>query len=190
MLASAVPSVITAGDLARSFANSPVLGAEGLLASSAERLPLLTDTLLPQPLPEDADSTQHGLHIRMHGPSSLSRQLSRDAHLLDTADSSDNDYDTSAPTPAMGPPPLPGAADHPFMQDSNAWESSDADSGDQIRPSHGVVLRRELGAIADFDQELLDADLDEAARLLQQGIPTCPSGCGCNCLSESYRLIA
>ncbi|KAJ2713988.1 hypothetical protein H4R19_001968 [Coemansia spiralis] len=187
-LASAVPSVVTAGDLVRSFANSPMLGAESLMVSSSERLP----QLLPDPLlSDDADTMRHGLHIRMHGPSSLSRQLSHDSHRIDTCDSSDSDSDSDhmPPRPAAGLMAVPDTEHQPFLPDSYAWESSDMDSDDQIQPSHGIMLRRELRAIGDFDQEPLDAELDEAARIMQQGIPTCPTGCGCNCLYESYRLI-
>ncbi|KAJ2317301.1 hypothetical protein IWW52_003198, partial [Coemansia sp. RSA 2704] len=194
-LASAVPSVVTATDVVRSLANSPyMVGVDpAVLASPAERLPLLADMSLSDS--HDSDSAlRHStgaLQMRMHRPSALSRQLSRET--LDSSDlsarTSDSDDDDLVPMPSdTGSVPLslgslPGRL-------RSAVDSSDGESNERLRPAQRMMLRSELRADREPD-ELLDLEhqYDEGAALLQRGIPTCPSGCGCNCLYESYKLI-
>ncbi|KAJ1730717.1 hypothetical protein LPJ61_002872 [Coemansia biformis] len=191
-LTSAVPSVVTAGDLVRSFANSPAMAPESMPGSSSERLSMLPESLMAEVHTDDADNIRNGLHIRMHGPSSLSRQLSQESQRPELCDSSDNDSDNesndslNAKASRMS---IVTEFEQAFLPESYGWESSDIDSDDHMRPTQGVMLRRELRAVRDTDQELIDCEHDDAARIMQKGIPTCPTGCGCNCLYESYRLI-
>ncbi|KAJ2352057.1 hypothetical protein GGF43_003852, partial [Coemansia sp. RSA 2618] len=165
-LASAVPSLVTAGDLVRSLANSPLLTPDMSLSDARES--------------SDLRQTS-ALHMRAHGPSALSRQLSRET--CDSSDSSARDSDDDAFSLGSYPEQL--------LHELHT-ESSGGDSEDRLRPAQRLMLRRELRGHEDSDHgELLDLEhhYDEGAAAMQRGIPTCPSGCGCNCLYESYKLI-
>ncbi|KAJ2618616.1 hypothetical protein H4R22_005499 [Coemansia sp. RSA 1290] len=132
-----------------------------------------------------------GLHIRTHGPSALSRQLSRDSLSSDMSghNSDDPTFNSAADVVAASRLSLNSLSEN-MLQGS--WETSDAESDDRLRPTQRVMLRHELRGLSFVEPtELLDLEHhhDEGAAMLRRGIPTCPSGCGCNCLYESYKLI-
>ncbi|KAJ2795616.1 GATOR complex protein wdr59 [Coemansia guatemalensis] len=80
------------------------------------------------------------------------------------------------------PSPSASPANHAFADP--AWPSSDGESDDCLRESQCTMLRRELRGA----QRGGHGDLDEA--LAQQStVPTCPSGCACNCMYESLMIV-
>ncbi|KAJ2648612.1 hypothetical protein IWW40_003798 [Coemansia sp. RSA 1250] len=194
-LASAVPSVVTATDVSRSLVPSPFMSTTDLpRTNSSDRLHFLSQPLEAS-FSDGTDSdylrNSSGLHIRTHGPSALSRQLSRDSLSSDMSghNSDDPTFNSAADVVAASRLSLNSLSEN-MLQGS--WETSDAESDDRLRPTQRVMLRHELRGLSFVEPtELLDLEHhhDEGAAMLRRGIPTCPSGCGCNCLYESYKLI-
>ncbi|KAJ2158487.1 hypothetical protein GGF46_003745 [Coemansia sp. RSA 552] len=192
----------SATDLPESATYSPMLPA-----SSVENMASSSDVHLATPKPLNDDACRPGgLHMHL-GRSSLSRQLSRESLVsndgdidAETTDSSDALNGANAKqersrslSDASNRSSLYSDvffAPSPKPPEESTWESSDIDSDDQLRPAQRHLLLRELRANALGDVQEDIAQLERAdALLMQSGIPTCASGCGCNCLYESYQMI-
>ncbi|KAJ1641751.1 hypothetical protein LPJ64_006317 [Coemansia asiatica] len=91
--------------------------------------------------------------------------------------------------------------DHIMSVEQNGWESSDGESDDHLHfPQEDVLMlpgpdgakarriRKSVSLTPQNSQSGTD-NLQEDTFMMQLDIPTCPSGCGCNCLYESRRAI-
>ncbi|KAJ2151768.1 hypothetical protein J3F82_003127, partial [Coemansia sp. RSA 637] len=165
-LASAVPSLVTANDVVRSMANSPLVNSGSMVNtpmanSPLANSPLMTpDTMSLSDMRDDSDARPGLVSTRTRMPSALSRQLSRE--MCDSSDSSVHESDTE--TGAFTLSPYPEHLLHERVESSG-------DSDEQLRPALTMVRR----AVHD-DDEMLDLEHkhDVGAAALQRGIPTCP----------------
>ncbi|KAJ2883262.1 hypothetical protein H4R27_002893 [Coemansia aciculifera] len=160
----------------------------GLLGKGSSALAnIYSPELAPEPTPsvpeftitsptEDADRM---LLLDML-PAGRSRRGSKGSVLsLASSDSSDSEADCMQ---GLG---------HDHQPDAQDWDSSDVESDDhlqqhQVLSSHGpkLPLNRRRGLESPLQQQRLDE-----AFAMQLEIPTCPTGCGCNCIYESRRLF-
>ncbi|KAJ2002852.1 hypothetical protein H4R26_003387 [Coemansia thaxteri] len=70
------------------------------------------------------------------------------------------------------------------------WDSSDVESDDHLQPPPLAGDTAAAGAPwQDPRHQRRQLELLDDAFMAQVEIPTCPTGCGCNCLYESRRLI-
>ncbi|KAJ2820507.1 hypothetical protein GGI24_004468, partial [Coemansia furcata] len=82
-----------------------------------------------------------------------------------------------------------------MLADGQEWDSRDVESDDHLLPHlspSGAKSARQassrLGLRRVLESSPQQQRLDEAFAM-QLEIPTCPTGCGCNCIYESRRLI-
>ncbi|KAJ1893681.1 hypothetical protein LPJ66_005614 [Kickxella alabastrina] len=191
-----------AHDYMSSYANSPVILASSRSGDtkSAVPIPSLTISSPGTPLADyDADNNDNCNSESCSNSGSSSSSSSSDDFTDGLALYTSSDlvgtnhfsFDTNSDGIVAG-------AQHSF-------ESGEGESDDHLHPPHKFSLgigsgdvasqqriskqRQRQQLMAQLKQRGLD-DNDQADGFTkQEDIPTCPSGCGCNCLYESQRLI-
>ncbi|KAJ2784263.1 hypothetical protein GGI15_002312 [Coemansia interrupta] len=177
----------SASDYLSSFVNSPAAAAP----ADAAPVPELTITPSAGSISSGSSSSGGSTSTSTTSSSSSSSSFGSDtgSEYGDARDPPDAAYTATATAAAVG------------SEGPRGWEASDGESDDHLHAPHtgilhltgsdGLRIRRAYKShmlTPQDSQTALDGASDDAF-VMRVDVPTCPSGCGCNCLYESRRLI-
>ncbi|KAJ2876868.1 hypothetical protein FB639_003853 [Coemansia asiatica] len=200
---------MAASDYLSSFVNSPVAGPSGSAAnaSMSKALPELSITAPTNGKDKGDGNTREAIKISSASSASTS-SISSSSSSSSSSDDAENARDMSngnspgsVTSNAYYSMFTPMQYDHIMSVEQNGWESSDGESDDHLHfPQEDVLMlpgpdgakarriRKSVSLTPQNSQSGTD-NLQEDTFMMQLDIPTCPSGCGCNCLYESRRAI-
>ncbi|KAJ2606906.1 hypothetical protein H4R99_000079 [Coemansia sp. RSA 1722] len=200
----AVGSNVTASDYLSSFVNSPVAGPSEAIAPISSVLPGLSIT---EP---SSDAAQKGPGPDIEIIATASSSISSSNSSSSSSSSSDDGENARGTSNGNSPGSAASNAyslftpmqyDHIVSVKQNGWESSEGESDDHLHfPQDNVLLMSGLGGtklrrlrktvpLTPQNSQNGEENVHEDAFRMQLDIPTCPSGCGCNCLYETRRAI-